>query len=72
MKRFCRKAVFLVCAICVAAGPLRAALSPNPGAPLVGQLVARFLEEDQYDHHPIDIDVSQNFLLNYLEARLTT
>ncbi len=48
--------------------PAFAVLSPGPGAPLVGQVVAKFLEEDQYDHHPIDPAVSQNFLQNYLEA----
>ena len=48
--------------------PAFAVLAPGPGAPLVGQIVARFLEEDQYDHHPIDPSVSQNFLQNYLEA----
>ena len=68
MKSLLRKLVFLVCAMSIAVGPVRAALAPNPGSPLVGQLVARFLEEDQYDHHPIDVAVSQNFLLNYLEA----
>ncbi len=58
----------LLTSISLLSRPAFAVLSPGPGAPLVGQIVARFLEEDQYDHHPIDPAVSQNFLQNYLEA----
>jgi carboxyl-terminal processing protease len=65
---FFKKIALVFAFACLSSRPASAVLAPNPGAPMVGQLVARFLEEDQYDHHPIDVEVSQNFLLNYLEA----
>jgi carboxyl-terminal processing protease len=44
-----------------------AALEPSPASPLVGQMVSRILEQNHYDHHPIDDKTSKMLLQNYLE-----
>lgn len=45
-----------------------AALDAGPAAPIVGQMVARILEQNHYNHHPIDKKTSKEFLKTYLET----
>ena len=47
--------------------PARAAIEPDPAAPVVSQLVARILEQSHYLHHPLDEKTSKELLANYLE-----
>lgn len=47
---------------------LAAPMDPGPAAPIIGQMVARILEQNHYDHHPLDKKTSRDFLNNYLES----
>src|ERR1700681_1697363 len=47
--------------------PALASIEPDPAAPVVGQLVARILEQNHYLHHPLDAKTSKELLANYLE-----
>jgi carboxyl-terminal processing protease len=52
----------------VTAGPVSAApLDPGPAAPLISQMVSRILEQNHYNHHPLDAKTSKDLLQNYLE-----
>lgn len=72
-----RRALSLALAACLAAAPSappfisEAAAAPmeaGPAAPIVGQMVARILEQNHYNHHPIDKKTSREFLKNYVES----
>ncbi|MBI5631726.1 MAG: carboxy terminal-processing peptidase [Elusimicrobia bacterium] len=45
----------------------QAALEPDPEASLIGQMVARILENNHYNHHPLDKKTSQDLLAQYLD-----
>ncbi|MBI4375480.1 MAG: carboxy terminal-processing peptidase [Elusimicrobia bacterium] len=45
-----------------------APLDPGPGSPIVAQMVARILEQNHYNHRPLDEKTSHEMLKNYLEA----
>ncbi|MBI3551833.1 MAG: carboxy terminal-processing peptidase [Elusimicrobia bacterium] len=59
--------LFLAAAILVLNSWAGAAPEPDPSAPVVGQLVARILEQNHYLHHPLDAKTSKELLANYLE-----
>jgi len=42
-------------------------LEPSSGGPLIGQVVARILEQDHYEHKPLDAAVSRDMLKLYLD-----
>jgi carboxyl-terminal processing protease len=49
------------------APPAFSNVEPDAAAPVVGQLVARILEQNHYLHHPLDAKTSKDLLANYLE-----
>ena len=65
--RFLRAAA--VCGLLLAAVSPRAfsTLDPGPAAPLIAQMVSRILEQNHYNHHPLDDKTSRELLKNYLE-----
>lgn len=61
-----------LCALLIAGMTLQPALAtpidPGPAAPIIGQMVARILEQNHYEHHAIDEKTSRDMLNNYLET----
>lgn len=49
-------------------GPAGAVLEPGPAAPIIGQMVARILEQSHYNHHPVDAKTSKEVLRNFIES----
>src|SRR3989338_3394700 len=43
-------------------------LQQGPAAPIIGQMVARIVEQSHYNHHPLDAKTSQQVLRNFLES----
>ena len=62
------RAVAVGAALLMAAPPQAySALDAGPAAPLISQMVSRILEQNHYNHHPLDEKTSKDLLQVYLE-----
>ncbi|MCH7997824.1 MAG: hypothetical protein IIB11_08630, partial [Chloroflexi bacterium] len=60
--------IFLLTTLLWITAPTAWSLEPIPAAPAIGRIIAQMLNQAHYDHHPIDAEVSKQFLRNYIES----
>ena len=68
MNRHLRKPLLIAAAVLGGAALSFAALDAGPAGPLVGQMVTRILEQNHYNHRPLDDKTSRELLRNYIES----
>jgi carboxyl-terminal processing protease len=65
-KMILKRALASILALALAA-PAGAIPAPDPSSAVIGQMVARILENSHYNHKPLDAAVSKQLLMQYLE-----